>query len=410
MRKSKGGRKVKESKPYGSRPIFEVQFMKWVYDWEAKVFKDRLLCPKNLTYVYNQDQFHLISEIIDGYHQRYSEQVGQDRFVWTTFACVIIKEHQVQNFSLRPDDCHINRYLYILLIVGFYLRLACSELVKEILREIITCTGNLRFMFSFLPGISVRLYSSLVWSHSSLFEDKLCRDYFSLIDGDTTSMSTQYKDVFKYSQPFLVYLVQHLTPLHSRKNPASITLRQILNKAVLPDRKYTLLTLAVHYHDEILVKSLIDLGASADLFYWDHVIGTTISAERIMIASINSIIGSRQFLLTVIHIFEELMEYMDALVSVISSYAPLIRRSVYRSIQRKANNTWSSESSTYELNREIADLWGIGFDRPFPSLQHICRIKIRQEILAADKVLLSEAVVQLPLPNKLLQYLLLQFD
>lgn len=419
-RKFKGGSKVKESKIYGSW-----QFKKWVFDWEVKVFTDRFLSPKHLGYIYNLDRFNVISEIIDGYHERHSEQVAQDRFVWTTFAGAFIKEHQM--LGLRSDKCYINRCLYVLLIISFYLRLNGSDLVKEILREIITCTGNLRFIFSFLPGISIRLYSSLLWTHPLLYEDKLCRDYFNLIDADSTSLSTQYKDAFKCSQPYLVYVVQHLTPLHMDKNPSSMTLHEALNKAVLPDRKYSLLTLAVHYHDEVLVRLLVDLGASAEIFYWDCLTDSSVSADRIMVASINSIIGSRQFLLAIPDIIEELVEYMDSLVNTISAYAPLIRRSIIQSEQRKSDDIWSrensideldheipdiwsSENSIHELNRQIPDIWGMDFEQPFPSLQHICKIRIRHQILVADKCLLPEAIFQLPLPNKMIQYLLLQLD
>ncbi|BFZ20980.1 hypothetical protein BsWGS_24019 [Bradybaena similaris] len=211
------------------------------------------------------------------------------------------------------------------------------------------------------------------------------------------------------------------------KNPSSMTLHEALNKAVLPDRKYSLLTLAVHYHDEVLVRLLVDLGASAEIFYWDRLTDSSVSADRIMVASINSIIGSRQFLLTIPDIIEELVEYMDSLVNTISTYAPLIRRSIIQSEQRKSDDIcstensidelnrgipdiWSSENSIHGLNREIPDIWGIDFEQSFPSLQHICKIRIRHQILVADKRLLPEAICQLPLPNKMIQYLLLQLD
>ncbi|XP_059168811.1 uncharacterized protein LOC131950625 [Physella acuta] len=404
------------SEQLGQRGHLITQFKTWILDWSYNVFQDKLPCPKNLCFFYSQSQHLLINELVSEYHKNNKNQVGQDRFVWAMFAKALIKEHKLQStcneyHSKYQIKCRqIHKCLYILLAVSYYLQLRCTELVKEILREIISCTKNLRFMFSFLPSMSVNLYASLLWVHSPLYEEQLCREYFFLIDAETAALNNQYTDVFKSSQPYLYYLVKHLTPLHSAPNSLPVKLHEILSKPLLKNRKYSLLTLAVQYHNVEIIKCLLEIGAQAQHKYYDQCTEAYVCAESLLANSVNSIMGARQFLISININYKELTKKMDTLINEASSYVHLMRRSVFCSRLKKVSDMWCSEDSTYELNRVIADEWGIEHKVTFPTLQHICKIQIRRAILNADKELIPIAVKLLPVPNKLKQYLNLELD
>ena len=408
----------KRSHPSSDRQI-EAHFIEWACGWDWRVFQNKLAAPSELgSFFYNEHQHRKINKLVDAYHTTNPEQVGKDKFVWTCFACAIIKEHK-RRFALKQshrcrtasgsgEKGNLHRCFYVLLWISFHLRLPTTEIVEEILSEILICSRNLRFIFSFLPSMSLQLYMRLLWSQPSSIEEKLCLEFFSLFNVDMAPRPF-CKDAFKLARPMLLYLVQHMSPLHrgsNNKSKSSRTLADIINRPILFGRKFTLLYIGVQLHDEDLVKATIERGASADKVYWDAVTESYTSIERLMVTSINALMGSHQF---VSGLIAQPTDFMTSNINAVSQYAPLIHRSLFRSHLRKSTDTWS-ENSVYELNRQIADTLGIECKVGFPSLQHMCKINIRRQILKADNMLLTKAAWHLPLPRKLIKYINLELD
>ncbi|GFO48462.1 hypothetical protein PoB_007496700 [Plakobranchus ocellatus] len=396
----------------------ETQFKNWVDSWDKRVFQEELAASNQASFFYNEQEHNRINKLVDDYHAASSEQVAKDRFVWTCFACAIIKEHR-QKLELRQGyghetiqktsrKCRLHCCFYILLWISFHLRLPVTDLVGEILTEILICTKSLRFMFSFLPSISLRLYTTLMWSNPPTYEDKLCNEFFYLFDVNMVPRPL-YKNAFKLARPMLIYLVHHLSPLHRDHNrhKRSFTLAKVINKPILFGRKFCLLYIGVHFHDEELIEAVIARGACANKHYWDALLESSISAEKCMISSVNAIMGTQQFLAGLL---SQPSKFMNCDIEKITRYASILRRSVFCSQIKRSSDKWSSDDSLYELNCQIADAWGIGCKAYFPTLQHICKIVIREQILRADNTLLPKAAHSLPLPKKLIRYINLELD
>ncbi|GFS03027.1 hypothetical protein ElyMa_001138300 [Elysia marginata] len=396
----------------------DIQLKKWACDWDHRVFQDKLITPFSPNFLYNEHQHWKISKLVDTYHTTQPERAGKDRFVWACFACAIIKEHKYRLSLNQGRSCHtlcvsgeagnLHSCFYVLLWISFHLRLPTTEIVEEILAEVLSCTKSLKFLFSFLPSMSLKLYIQLLWSKPWRVEDKLCIEFFSLFDVDLHPRSF-CKNAFNLAQPMLLYLVQHLPPLHrdaNRVNQSSRTLAYIVNKPILYGRKFSLLYIGIQFHDRELVEAALARGALADKSYWDAITESYTSAEKTLVSSVNAIVGTQQFLA---RLMPEPTDFFISNMDAISHYAPLILRSLYRPQMRKSSGKWSEES-IYELNCQIADTWGIECKPDFPLLQHACKVVIRRQIFKADKMLLPQAAQQLPLPQKLIRYINLELD
>lgn len=411
----------------------EKQFLKWVLDWEMRVFPTKL--NEQNRYCFSIFKCQEMNNCIQHYQTQLKDELGQDRLAWTVFAKALLAEHDkncgTDESNLHRLDsrypCSVTRCLYVLVWISYYLNLSNSALVQSVLRAILLCTQNFKFLFTFLPGMMFSVYISQFLEDSDDFEDSLCQEFFSLIYESACAWNRN-KTVYSWFQPLFFQQITNLSPvlgssplppisnsnsfLASSKHTysKSTPLTSLLNQGILSNYKHNILTLAIEFNDTPLVNKLLQLGASAGHQLWDPVKEEITTPERMMISNINSVMSSLKILSGNSNISNDILNGVLKKKEAICTYAKKINRSLLHPESLKANDMWDGEKWKIELNKDIADEWGIGCKRPVPSLQHMVKICVRSQIILADNKLLPFAIKDLPLPYLLKAYLNLELD
>ena len=418
--------RIETSHHKGRSQSLEAKIKAWVLDWESRVIGDVVTSrhvttfPQSYIWCHHHDIIghHIdIREYVRTYLTTNPEQVGRDRFVWTSIVCALLDEHK--HLPVCPgvlfgfQICRLDKCLAVLLLIGFYLDVGQDELVCQMIKQIIRCTGNIQFMFSYLPGLGVKLYTQLLWKPGEKMLNIMCKEYFSLLDINKFGFHMP-RDIYEHHSVYLKYLLEHLRPFHEKKdqddNKTNITLEKLLNMPILPGERFSLLEQAIHYNDDKMVRFLVERGASIQTKYWDVELKAFMTGERLIADLINSLMVTKYF-------FEAtgsevaLARHMEKFSSKIDAYMPILMRSPLKPKLRKSSTSWGEENQDFvELNREIADDWGINQRPARPSLMTFCKVTIRNQILKADRQILPKAILTLPLPKPLMLYLGLFLD
>lgn len=418
------------NKPTYTKPEskIETNLLLWVLEWERKVFGtffiqgfQTRLNNFMMNYQSNENSRILNSEklhndivsCLHSYHTRNQREVGIDRFIWKSMAVQILTKHDElldsnQTTQRFASSCHLNKHLSVLLAMAYFLRIK-SQLIGCLLSQIIECTGNMEFMFCLIPGL--RSFGQFLKnrdpSSGRVGVGTSGIDYFQLLAPNPNINDKMLSEMYHISRDYWKFLISNLRPfcncnsIHSYSNGLSFT-EKLLNSPIGEGHCYSLLTLAIQFDDRELVQALVQRGAHLSTPVVNHMLDTY-TGQEMSVKMLNSIAVSFAFRQRsgedVTASYKQFCEQADF-------YLSLIKRSQFIPNVRKASNMWLDKDKTHsELNRDLADKWGIGLKPSCPSLLHSCRITIRQQLLNVDLATIPNGIESLPLPNKLKSYL-----